>query len=389
MYRDIAGQDQLVENHIIKSRGMGKTSWIAWICGAAAVVLGFFGLLATLDWKKNEKMTLHIGTYGEHIYRYSFDKKSLEFSLAGKAEARNASYVLPAADAVYAVSECGEESGAYSFDHELMGMASFRQQTGADPCFLLALDGYLLTADYSGGSISIFPASAGSLGDICQSLSFTGNGPVEGRQESSHIHQLKVIPGFEGKWLLATDLGADKIRILLITSGEQDTVKHISDVDCPSGSGPRHMEFSKDGKTLYCICELSGEVLAYSIDSENGTPALTLMQRIQADEVNAGGSADIHLHPSGDYLYTSHRLDNDGIAIFRTMPDGRLEKTGYARTGRHPRNFCISPDGSLLFAACRDDRIIQVFNIEDDGTLTLTPSVLRFEKDMPSSILFH
>lgn len=125
---------------------------------------------------------------------------------------------------------------------------------------------------------------------------------------------------------LATDLGADKIRILLITSGEQDTVKHISDVDCPSRSGPRHMEFSKDGKTLYCICELSGEVLAYSIDSENGTPAFTLMQKIQADEVNAGGSADIHLHPSGDYLYTSHRLDNDGIAIFRTMPDGRLER---------------------------------------------------------------
>ena len=123
-------------------------------------------------------------------------------------------------------------------------------------------------------------------------------------------------------------------------------------------------------------------MMTYSIDSENSTPALTLMQRIQADEVNAGGSADIHLHPSGDYLYTSHRLDNDGIAIFRTMPDGRLEKTGYARTGRHPRNFCISPDGSLLFAACRDDRIIQVFNIEDDGTLTLTPSVLRFEKDM-------
>lgn len=110
MYRDIAGQDQLAENHIIKSRGMEKTSRIAWICGAAAVVLGFFGLLATLDWKRNEKMTLHIGTYGEHIYRYSFDKKSLEFSLAGKAEARNASYVLPAADAVYAVSECGEES---------------------------------------------------------------------------------------------------------------------------------------------------------------------------------------------------------------------------------------------------------------------------------------
>jgi 6-phosphogluconolactonase (cycloisomerase 2 family) len=147
------------------------------------------------------------------------------------------------------------------------------------------------------------------------------------------------------------------------------------------------MEFSKDGRMLYCIAELSGNILVYSIDHESSMrPEFSLIQEIQADEVNAGGSADIHIHPSGKYLYTSHRLDNDGIAAFSINEDGTLEKIGYSRTARHPRNFMITPDGGLMLVACRDDKVIQVFRISEDGTLTLTPSVLRFESDMPSSV---
>ena len=115
-------------------------------------------------------------------------------------------------------------------------------------------------------------------------------------------------------------------------------------------------------------------------------PTFDLLQRIQADEVNAGGSADIHMHPSGRFLYTSHRLDNDGISVFAVGEDGLLEKIAYTRTGRHPRNFMITPDGSLILVAAMRDNIIQVFRIAEDGTLTLTDSVLRFDSDQPSCI---
>ena len=46
----------------------------------------------------------------------------------------------------------------------------------------------------------------------------------------------------------------------------------------------------------------------------------------------------------------------------------------------------ITPDGKHLLVACRDDKVIQVFAIEKDGSLTLKPSVLRFDSDMPSSV---
>ncbi|MGN1218344.1 MAG: beta-propeller fold lactonase family protein, partial [Phocaeicola sp.] len=148
----------------------------------------------------------------------------------------------------------------------------------------------------------------------------------------------------------------------------------------------RHMEFSQNGKILYCVTELSGEVLVYNVCLDNGCPAFELKQRILADEVNAGGSADIHLHPSGKWLYTSHRLDNDGIAIFSIKEDGTLGKIGYSRTARHPRNFMVTDDGRFLMVACRDDKIIQVFSIGNDGGLTLLPQVLCFDSDMPSSV---
>lgn len=349
-------------------------------------------VIATGCGKTDDKLNILIGTYGENIYVYSFDQSSLEFTEKAKTEARNASYALAGKDAqggIYAVSETGDGSGAYSFaDDGKILLTSEKRQTGADPCFVLLHEGYMMTADYSGGSISIFPIMKdGAIGDLVHRSVFHGSGPVTSRQEGSHIHQLKAVPGHDDL-ILASDLGADRIRLLRFST-DNGSLAHIADIECPSGSGPRHMEFSKDGRMLYCIAELSGEVLVYEMTKENQTdeaPSFTPVQMIQADEVNAGGSADIHIHPEGGYLYTSHRLDNDGISIFRIKQDGSLEKTGYARTARHPRNFMITPDGNNLLVACRDDKVIQVFAIEKDGSLTLKPSVLRFDHDMPSSV---
>ena len=354
-----------------------------------------------------------IGTYGEHLYIYNLDCKTLEFTLKAKAEAKNASYALAEAGQILAVSEVGEGSGAYSFqvnaaadkttaDKAADGsmtiqMTAHRRQTGADPCFVMHyaepyLGAYMMTADYSGGSVSVFPIASGQIGERVEQICFEGSGPVEGRQESSHIHQLKAVPGSEG-YILASDLGADVIRLLKTGKGEGTVsnpgtleLTHIEDLEGPAGSGPRHMEFSADGRMLYCIAELSGEVMIYKVSGKK-KPSFKFVQRIQADEVNAGGSADIHMHPSEQWLYTSHRLENDGISIFKVLKDGKLEKIGYAHTGRHPRNFMITPDGKLLLVACRDDRSIQVFRIEKEGTLTLTQSTLTFTDDMPSSVV--
>ena len=359
---------------------MKVSNTIVWGCGALAVLLGAW-VLMTLPTESND-IEINVGTYGQYLYRYSLDTETLEFSLIDKVEAHNASYVIDEGDAVYAVSETGSGSGAYSFaDAETMALKADKRQTGADPCFIMAYDGKVLTADYSGGSVTVFPIENGALADCVQRLEFQGRGPVEGRQESSHIHQLKQIPGPD--WILASDLGADVIRLMRFEDG---TLVHVADIPCPSGSGPRHMEFNGAADKLYCIAELSGEVLVYDMCTSSEKPTFELVQHLQADEVNAGGSADIHMHPSGKYLYTSHRLDNDGISVFAVGENGLLEKIAYTRTGRHPRNFMITPDGCFLMVTCMHDNLIQVFRIAEDGTMSLTDAVLRFDSDQPSCI---
>lgn len=375
---------------------------MAMLCGAAAIILGAFMILLT-DGSEAKVSQLVIGTYGEHIYTYSFDHRQNKFEFQNKAQAHNASYALAGRlndgkTGIYAVSECGEESGVYSFEIDASDstgkgnivQTGHKQQTGADPCFVLLYDEgkYMMTADYSGGSVSAFPIENGAVGDLCASLRFEGSGPITDRQESSHIHQLKVLPGQDSKWILASDLGADVIRLIKpeITgadSGAKLALEHVKDIPCPAGSGPRHMEFSQDGTVLYCIAELSGEVLVYDICHEGGIPEFALKQQIQADEVNAGGSADIHIHPSGRWIYTSHRLKNDGIAAFHIFPDGTLKKIGYTITGRHPRNFMITDDGEYLLVACRDDKCIQVLQILPTGCLAHTSTTLRFDEDKP------
>lgn len=344
--------------------------------GAAAVLLAAAGCGSP----ETCNIDLIIGTYGEQIHMYSFDCESLEFTSRGTVEALNASYAIEQDGSIFAVSECGEGSGVYSFKE---GETGDLRQTGADPCFILLHEGYMMTADYSGGSVSVFPVKDGMLAERCAQLSFRGSGPVAERQESSHIHQLKPIPGKENH-ILATDLGADVIHVLEFTpSDTASLLRHVSDIPCPPGSGPRHMEFGmgKDGLILYCIAELSGEVLVYQ-----ASDGFRLIQRIQADEVNAGGSADIHIHPSGRWLYTSHRLQNDGISIFSINEDGTLTKNGYMHTGRHPRNFMITEDGKFLLVAYRDDQMIQVFRISEDGGLIPTEATIHLESDKPSSI---
>ena len=371
---------------------------MAMLCGAAAIILGAFMILLT-DGSEGKVSELVIGTYGEHIYTYSFDHRLNKFEFQDKSAAYNASYALAgnAQDGrtgIYAVSECGGESGVYSFEitakdstgKSTIAQTGHKQQTGADPCFVLLYDDgkYMMTADYSGGSVSAFPINDGVVGDLCASLKFEGQGPVTDRQEASHIHQLKELTSNDSRWILASDLGADVIRLIKPeTNGTVLTLEHVKDIPCPAGSGPRHMEFNSESTLLYCIAELSGEVLVYDICHEGKVPTFTLKQQIQADEVNAGGSADIHMHPSGRWLYTSHRLKNDGIAAFHIFPDGTLKKMDYTITGRHPRNFMVTDDGEYLLVACRDDKCIQVFQILPTGRLAQTSTTLRFNEDKP------
>ena len=362
-----------------------------------------FALLTFITFAQDNNLMMYIGTYTEEsnsngIYTYHFNQENGTFELLSSATAANPSFVTLSPDGkhLYAVSEYNDgRQGAYSFDvsedkvqlsnpvfHPTAPKDAL-PRAGADPCHIITDGNYVITANYTGGDISVSPLDTeGKLKAETQHIAFVGKTP----KRVAHIHC--IIPTPDKKYILATDLGNDRVYRFRYNkkarkNAELLTAQRVA-YEMSDGQGPRHLTFSKDGRFAYLIGELGGECVVLGYHKGK----LKEVQRLMADEGGGRGSADIHISPDGRFLYTSHRLKKDGIAIFAIDPEkGTLTKVGYQLTGIHPRNFAITPNGKFLLVACRDDNKIQVFRRDEEtGELIETPEEIEIDK--PTCIVF-
>lgn len=232
---------------------------------------------------------------------------------------------------------------------------------GEHSCHILLLDRQAVVADYTSGSLSLFPLDEGGLpsGDP-DVLYFEGSGPVKGRQDGPHIHSSWLSP--EGDTVVVADLGSDALYRFAVRDGRLET-RYIERRGMPPGSGPRHCAFGAG--VLYVATELSDEVLVLS------WPGMDLLQRVIVNPQHPGGGGHLALSPDGRFLYVSSRLQGDGIAVLGIGEGGFLTPCSFAYTRAHPRHFCLSPDGSKVAVACRDGNAIQLFDrCAADGSLS-------------------
>jgi 6-phosphogluconolactonase (cycloisomerase 2 family) len=316
----------------------------------------------------NGNLYLIVGSYSDGttpgISVYNFGTQTGDFEYVSEIkDIVNPSYLVVSPDEkfVYSVNETSNGAvGSFAFDKPTgtLSLLNYRFTEGADPCYinLNKEQTALVTANYSGGNISVFPLNEqGYISPIAQNITFS---------PQSHIHTVVFSP--DETHLLATDLGKDKIYTFKVSNNENGIYleqKPNHTVILKSGSGPRHLAFHPRKNVVYCINELSGMVTTF--DYREGI--LTAVQYLASDTtsgVGGKGSADIHLTPDGRFLYTSNRLKADGIAIFSVNPEnGQLTNIGYQETGIHPRNFIISPNGKFLLCANRDSNTVQIFEI--------------------------
>ena len=329
------------------------------------------GLTAMGAWAGDE-IRLLVGSYTDSgskgIYSLSFDQESGRSLLLDSLKIKNPSYLTLSKDGryLYAVSENSDATAALNAIrfHAKTGKMQLLNTVlthGEDPCHVETNGKLALTANYTGGSMSVFPIGKdGRLGNT--KAVYKGNrGGERPQQSSAHIHMARFLS--DGH-ILATDFSADQL-LLFGTNTSGVSYERVAG-RVAKNSGPRHIELSKDEKTIYVMSELAGTVTVFAND--HGT--LKHLQTIASDSVNGGGGADIHLSPDGKFLYSSNRLKADGISIFKVNPaNGLLTKVGYQLTGIHPRNFCITPNGKYLLCACRDSNVIEVYSIDPENGL--------------------
>ncbi|MBW3544237.1 MAG: lactonase family protein [Bacteroidetes bacterium] len=340
----------------------------------------------------------HVDGKAEGIYVYEFNKETGAISQASVASGIiNPSYLTlhPSGAWLYAVSETGGEGTkdygsvhAYKIDRQGKKLTALNQASsqGKYPCYIStdAAGKSAFVANYGGGIAALPLADDGRLQEASSIVQHSGKGPTD-RQESPHAHM--IIPGPD-EHIFAVDLGTDKVYAYSLNDQKQ-LVPTTKPTVVTAGAGPRHLTFHPKQNKAYVINELNGTIEAFNISPENG--ALERFQTIstlQAHTTAAAASADIHIHPSGKFLYASNRGEHNNIAIYAiSSTNGELQLLGHQPSlGKTPRNFVIDPSGKFLLVANQDSRNVVSFRIDQEsGLLTEvantpvpTPVCLKF-----------
>jgi len=114
---------------------------------------------------------------------------------------------------------------------------------------------------------------------------------------------------------------------------------------------------------------------AFSYDADKGAlKEIQSLSTLPDDYKGWNGCADVHMAPSGKFLYGSNRGHNSIVGYSVDESTGKLKFLGPTPTqGKTPRNFAIDPTGTFLYAANQDSSTIVTFRIDDQtGKLLLT-----------------
>ena len=344
----------------------------------------------------SEDYFVYVGTYthgdSEGIYVYRLDGETGALTYSSKITGvENPSFVEvhPSGRYLFAVNELNEFEGAASgavtafYIHRETGELSYLNQRptgGGAPCHLSvdATGKFLLVANYGGGSVAAFPiGSDGRLGEASDFVQHEGASVNPQRQMEPHAHAIMIDPG--NRYAFAPDLGLDKVLIYALDAEKGSLTPNSQPwARVQPGAGPRHFDFHPKGPFAYVINEIDSTFTAFRYDANAGT--LVEFQTISTLPDDFDGTshcADIHVHPSGKFLYGSNR-GHDSIAICGIDSEtGMLSPLGYESTqGKTPRNFGLNPEGTFLFAANQQTDTVVTFAVDSEtGTLAATGDV--------------
>jgi 6-phosphogluconolactonase len=348
-----------------------------------------------------QNANLFIGTYtqkgSQGIYVFNFDTatgKAIELSHTDSISNPEFLTITKDKQFVYAANE--DKNGmvsAFALKNNKLNLLQQKPVNATDPCYIsLSPDEHnIIVANYAGGSITQFHRFAdGLISNAQQFIQHEGKSVNEKRQDKPHVHGAFFSP--KGDFLLTPDLGMDEVFIYPYsnTSPTPLDINNVKKIKFQPGAGPRHLAFSKNGKYLYVSEELTGSISVYNFNNGN----VIFLQRVLTHPNNyegAPGTADIHVSPNGQYIYVSNRGDENNIAKFPILSNGKLEEKQmklFSTLGKRPRNFNISPDGNWLLAANQDTDNIAVFKInKQTGDLTDTGNTIHVS--MPVCVLFY
>jgi 6-phosphogluconolactonase len=150
--------------------------------------------------------------------------------------------------------------------------------------------------------------------------------------------------------------------------------------------GPRHYCFHPALDIVYFSNEQGCSVTGYRLDRATGTlSAVQTVTSLPAGFTARNTCSQIHLTPSGQFLYVANRGHNS-IAGFTVDGTGHLTSVGHASTEAVPSAFGLDPTGRFLFAAGTASGRLASYRI-DTETGTLSPLAAYTVGQRPAAVL--
>ncbi|PYI00880.1 putative isomerase YbhE [Aspergillus sclerotiicarbonarius CBS 121057] len=257
----------------------------------------------------------------------------------------------------------------------------------------------LAVAHYISSALQTYDITA-SNGTMVPLETFTytmsSPGPAGARQDAPHIHEARTDP--LGQYLLAIDLGADKVRQYAIDM-DSLLLDERPALNATPGSGPRHGVFTKDpilfpdgvsSYVFYLAAEIAGTITAYRVTYlpnrgglqfdllPNGTYSSLEPGTPKPYTGGKGITGELQVSPDGDFLIASNRRDkkfngtatqyppdgqSDSISTFRIRQDlaGKLDFVQSAPAGGYmPRTMNLNSAGNLAVVGIQEGNRVTV-----------------------------
>ncbi len=346
---------------------------------------------------KQEKYVAYVGTYthehsiGIHIYDLDVEKGLMKERKV--IDITNPSDLLVSRNRkfLYSITDEGIKAFHILPDGDLDPMNE-QWIGGMRGCYLDVDDQnrYVFVGGYHDGRVSMLHLNEdGSVGEIADGIFHKGVGrSAADRSSRPHVNCVKVTP--DQKYLCAVDGGLDHVKVYKIDY-ERGRLKLADIIHGDLESAPKMIRFSKDGKNAYVLNELKNTVDVYKYYEDERGPEFERIQKIstQAAKDDHTSSQNMEFSLDGRYLYCSNAGPNEVAVFERNAEDGTLALICFTRiSGDFPKALAIFPGNKHFMSLNHESNEICTFKINYEKKYALMNG--RPQKiDKPNCVYIH
>lgn len=327
----------------------------------AWMLLGCALLVANQSWATAAETCVYVSDAGtQAIVLYHFDEqtgKLKEVSRTNVGTAPGSLAVSAEHRLLLASLRTNAEIGAYKIGDagKLTEVSRTELGSGANAAYVAADKScrYLLAASYSAGRVTVH--AIGQEGKL-------GEKPLQAIETAKTAHAAVLTA--DQKWLFVPHVQTNAICQFHFDAST-GKIARVKDAEGgKEGAGPRHLAIHPSQKFAFSSDEAGSSVTLYALDAEKGLKPLQTLSTLPTDFTGKNSTADVHVHPSGNFVWVSNR-GHDSLAGFAfDAAAAKLTAIGQTPTEKTPRSFAVAPNGNWILGAGEGSGKLAIFAVD-------------------------